>query len=387
MQTLSPPVLYFHSVAPRPFAGWPLRFLTMRLDRFEQQMRYLRDRGYRAIFLDEWAAMRQGEQPIDQHAVCLTFDDGLLDNWVYAFPIAKKCGMKITLFVCPELIEPGDHVRPNLEDVWEGRCHLGDLQGLGQLSWGELRRMQASGFADVQSHTMSHAKYPVSDQLRGFYYGGFAGFYPTLNTYPLSEKPFYSQDKGFEQRLPWGTPLFEEQSAVIARRKVVSAAFMEEIGGLAEKYDLTILEHRPIFERKAKQIYQDWKSAGRLVVSEEAEAEYGRRLRYEIAHSRRVLEEHLQKPVRFLCWPHGDNSLSAHLIALESGYVATTAGKMTTERHRPDRIPRLGTDWGDIRPWWMYRKLDYKLGSHYGRQPYYALWWANEWKNRLFSRN
>lgn len=387
MQTLSPPVLYFHSVAPRPFAGWPLRFLTMRLDRFEQQMRYLRDRGYRAIFLDEWAAMRRGEQPLDERAVCLTFDDGLLDNWVYAFPIARKYGMKITLFVCPELIETGDHVRPNLEDVWEGRCRLGDLQGLGQLSWGELCRMQASGLADVQSHTMSHAKFPVSDRLRGFYYGGFAGFYPILNTYPLSEKPLYSQDKGFEQRLPWGTPLFEEQSAVIARRKVVSAAFMEEISGLAEKYDLTILEHRPIFERKAKQIYQDWKSADSLIVSEETEAEYGQRLRYEIAYSRRVLEKRLQKPVHFLCWPHGDNSLPAHLIALESGYVATTAGKMTTERHRPDRIPRLGTDWGDIRPWWMYRKLDYKLGSHYGRQPYYALWWANEWKNRLFLRN
>ncbi len=386
MPNCSPPVLYFHSVAPRPFVGWPLRFLTMRLDRFEQQMRYLRDRGYRAIFLEEWLAMRRGEQPLDKRAICLTFDDGLLDNWVYAFPVAKKYGMKITLFVCPELIEPTDHVRPNLEDVWEGRCHLAEINGLGQLSWGELRRMQASGFADVQSHTMSHTKYTVSDQLRGFYYGDFGGFYPTLNTYDVSEKPFYSRDKRFEQRLPLGTPLFEEQSAVIARRKVISSAFVEEITGLAEKFDLTIPEHRPNFERKAKQIYQQWKSTQKLVVGEETEAEYGQRLRYEIVQSRQILEERLQKPVSFLCWPHGDNSLSAHLIALEAGYRATTVGKMTTEVHQPDRIPRLGTDWGDLPPWWMYRKLDYKLGSHYGRQPYYALWLANEWKNRILTR-
>lgn len=109
--------------------------------------------------------------------------------------------------------------------------------------------MQESGYADIQSHTMSHTKYIVSDRLCGFYYGGFAGFYTTLNTYSLCEKPFYSQDKDFEYRLPWGMPLFEEKSAVIARKKIISPAFYEEILGLAEKFDLTIPEHRPIFER------------------------------------------------------------------------------------------------------------------------------------------
>ncbi|MCS6929677.1 MAG: polysaccharide deacetylase family protein [Saprospiraceae bacterium] len=387
MQVTSPPVLYFHSVAPRPFAGWPLRFLTMRLDRFEQQMHYLHKRGYRAIFLEEWLAMRRGELPTDEKAVCLTFDDGLLDNWVYAFPIAKKYGMRMTLFVCPELIEPGDHVRPNLEDVWAGRCHPSALKGLGQLSWGELRKMQESGYADIQSHTMSHTKYIVSDRLCGFYYGGFAGFYTTLNTYSLCEKPFYSQDKDFEYRLPWGMPLFEEKSAVIARKKIISPAFYEEILGLAEKFDLTIPEHRPIFERKARQLYRSWQTTQKLVIGEETEAEYNNRLVYEITQSRQVLEAHLRKPVRFLCWPHGDNSPSTHLFALESGYAATTAGKLVTERGRLDRIHRLGTDWGNIHLWWMYLKLDYKLGSHYGQQPYYAIWWLNEWKNRLLMRN
>jgi hypothetical protein len=387
MTTISPPVLYFHSVAPRPFSGWPLHFLTMRLRHFEEQMRYLRDRGYRAIFLDEWLAMRRGEQPLEERAVCLTFDDGLLDNWVYAFPIVKKYGLKMTLFVCPELIEPTDRVRPTLEDVWAGRCRPAELRGLGQLSWEELRRMQASGVADVQSHTMSHAKYPVSDRLTGFYYGGFEGFYPTLNTYSLAEKPFYGQDNRFTQRLALGTPLFEEQSAVVAQRVTLAADFVEEILALADKYDLTIREHRPIFERKARQLYRRRKDAQNLITARETQAEYSRRLHYEIAQSRQVLEERLGKPVRFLCWPHGDNTLSAHLIAREAGYEATTVGRLANETERLDRIPRWGTDWGNLRCWWMYLKLDYKFGSHYRRQPYYALWLANEWKNRVLSKN
>lgn len=386
MKQHSPPVLYFHSVAPRKFNNWVLNFLTMDLRRFEEQMRYFQQHGYRGAFLDEWHAVRQGQQAPDSRALCMTFDDGLLDNWVYAFPIAKKYGMKMTLFVCPELIDPRDIVRPNLEDVWAGRCPASELTGLGSLSWAELRLMQASGFADVQSHTMSHAKYPVSDRLRGFYYGGFSGFYPTLNAYPLSEKPFYMQDADFEQRLPQGTPLFEETSAVVAQKHTISPDFLQEVTQLADKYDLAILEHRPVFEEKARRIYQDYQKNGALVTAVETDAEFGNRLQYEIAESKRIIEREMQKPVRFLCWPHGDNSHIAHLVARESGYVATTAGKMTTETERPDRIPRIGTDW-TIGKWWMHRKLDYKLSSHHHKQPYYALWLANEYKNRLLKRS
>ena len=386
MKQHSPPVLYFHSVAPRKFNNWVLQFLTMDARRFEEQMRYFQHHGYRGAFLDEWYAVRQGQQPADARALCITFDDGLLDNWVYAFPIAKKYGMKMTLFVCPELIDPRDIVRPNLDDVWAGRCQTSELTGLGSLSWAELRLMQASGFADVQSHTMSHAKYPVSDRLRGFYYGGFAGFYPTLNAYPLPERPFYMQDADFERRLPQGTHLFEETSAVVAQKHTISPDFFQEVTQLADKYDLEILEHRPVFEGKARRIYQDYQKKGALVTAVETDAEFGNRLQYEIAESKRIIERELQKPVRFLCWPHGDNSHIAHLVARESGYLATTAGKMTTETERHDRIPRIGTDW-EIGKWWMHRKLDYKLSSHHRKQPYYALWLANEYKNRLLKRS
>ena len=386
MKQHSPPVLYFHSVAPRRFNNWVLNFLTMDSKRFEDQMHYFRANGYRGIFLDEWHAMRTGVRPNDPNALCITFDDGLLDNWVYAFPIAKKYGMKITLFVCPELVDPRNIVRPNLDDVWAGRCTASDLKGLGNLSWAELRLMQESGFADVQSHTMSHAKYTVSDRLRGFYYGGFSGFYPILNSYSLQEKPHYIHDENFEHRIPMGTPLFVETSAVIAKKHSISPAFYGEVTQLADKYDLAIPEHRPVFEGNARKIYEQYQKSGKLVVSVESDADFGSRLQYEIATSKKIIEENLRKPVRFLCWPHGDNSHIAHLVARETGYLATTAGKMTTETERPDRIPRIGTDW-DISRWWMHRKLDYKLSSHHHKQPYYALWLANEFKNRLLKRS
>lgn len=386
MKPFSAPVLYFHSVAPRRFDKWVLNFLTMVTDRFEDQLRYFQSNGYRSVFLDDWMACRRGEKPLDRNDICITFDDGLLDNWVYAFPIAKKYGMRITLFVCPELIDPRDITRPTLEDVWAGRCRLSDLTGLGNLSWNELRIMQESGFADIQSHTMSHAKYTVSDQLTGFYYGGFPGFYPILNTYAADQKPFYMNDPDFGQRLAAGTPLFKETSAVVARKHTINAGFIEEIAGLAGKYELAIPAHRPVFEENARHIYERYKGAGELVTAVESAEAFRRRLEYEVAESKQIIEEKMGKPVRFLCWPHGDNSHEAHALAREAGYVATTAGKMTGETEQTDRIPRIGTDW-NIGSWWMHRKLDYKLSSHHHKQPYYALWLANEYKNKILKRS
>lgn len=385
MKQHSPPVLYFHSVAPGRFENWALSFLTMDLARFEDQMRYLKEKNYRSIYLDEWLSIRHGEKTPKGNEICLTFDDGLLDNWVYVFPIAKKYGMRITLFVCPELVDPGDHVRPNFDDVEAGRCSASDLNGLGNLSWGELRHMQASGYADVQSHTMSHAKYPISDRLRGFYYGGFEGFYPILNSYKPEEKPFYMNDPGFGKRLPQGAPLFEETSSVVARKRTINPEFMEACAALAARYDLSEEEQRERYEAEARHLYDQYHHENQLITAVESFSEFIPRMEYEVIESRRILEEKLGKPVQFLCWPHGDNSKGAHAIAKEAGYLATTAGKMTGENHQPDRIPRIGTDW-DISPWLVRRKLDYKLSSQRGKQPYYSIWLANEYKNKLLKK-
>ena len=106
MKNISPPVFYYHSVAPKLYDGWLLKFLTLKLANFEQQMAYLNDNNFQSIFMDEWLRMRIGHKTATGKEVCLTFDDGLLDNWVYAWPVAKKYGMKFTIFVSPECIEP-----------------------------------------------------------------------------------------------------------------------------------------------------------------------------------------------------------------------------------------------------------------------------------------
>jgi len=382
---LSPPVIYYHSVAPAPFEGWVQNFLTFRLNYFEDQLAWLKEHGFRAIFFDEWLQFRLGEKKVSGQEVCLSFDDGLLDNWVYAWPLMKKYGMRFTLFVSPECLVSEDIVRPTLEDVWNGNCREEELQGLGYLSWKELEIMQGSGIVDIQSHTMTHAKFTASDRLDGFYYGGFKGLHPILNANP-ELRSGYMNDPSFESRLPLGTPLFHERSAAVVRKHTISPAFLAAAAGLARKHGLSDPARRPAYEKEAVKLYSDHKNAGRLVESVETEEDYLARLRYEVIESKRTIEARLNKPVQFLCWPHGDNTMEAHALALESGYLATTAGKLVREGDKPDRIPRMGSHW-ELGVWLNRRKLKYKIASHYHRQPYYTLWLANEYKNKILNRS
>lgn len=207
-----------------------------------------------------------------------------------------------------------------------------------------------------------------------------------LNSYGPEEKPFYMHDPRFGQRLPQGAPLLEETSSVVARKRSVNPDFMRESETLAGLYDLSDPEQRQEYEAKARAIYQRYHDEGRLITAIESFSDFIPRVEYEVVESRRILEEKLGKPVHFLCWPHGDNSKGAHAIAREAGYLATTAGKLTGENNQPDRIPRLGTDW-EMNPWLVRRKLDYKLSSQRRQQPYYSLWLANEYKNKLLKKS
>ena len=384
MRNISPPIFYYHSVAPKLFDDWMLKFLTLRLNNFEQQLAYLKDNDCRAIFLDEWLRIHKGQKTASGKEVCLTFDDGLLDNWVYAYPVAKKYGMKFTIFISPECIEPRSVVRPTLEDVWNGKCTEDELEALAYLSWDELKIMQESGVVDVQSHTMTHAKYTSSPLLKGFYYGGFKGFHPILNANPQL-RPTYMRDTDFEKRLPWGTPLFEETSSVVVKKHFVNKEFIREAAALAQQHNLKDADERPEYEKAARQLADDFGRSGKLIEGIEKDDDFRTRVAYEIVDSKRIIEEKLGKPVQFLCWPHGDNNSAAHTLAKESGYLATTSGKMLSEQNQKDRMPRLAADF-ENGPWMNRQKFHFKVASHYRKQPYYTFLKLNELKNRALRR-
>ena len=144
MNTFSIPVLMFHSVANHG-KHRPWSFLSMPVQTFELCIKHLYLNGFKTITLNQLYEYMNGNIDLPNKSIILTFDDGFLDNWVYAYPILKKYGMKGTIFVSPEFVDMTDEYRPNLEDIRSGYIPQNDLEYWGYLSWNEMIKMEKEG--------------------------------------------------------------------------------------------------------------------------------------------------------------------------------------------------------------------------------------------------
>ncbi|MFG1931679.1 polysaccharide deacetylase family protein [Mycobacterium sp. NPDC048908] len=89
-----PPVLMYHSIAPYDVDPHEV---TMTPQRFERQMRWLRDRGLRGVSMAELLSARAERR--GRGLVGLTFDDGYQDFVTYAMPVLQRYGFTATVFV------------------------------------------------------------------------------------------------------------------------------------------------------------------------------------------------------------------------------------------------------------------------------------------------
>lgn len=319
------PVIYFHSVAPVKNINWPRGFLTLELRQFEEFLIYLKKNRWKTIFLDEYYALRKAGKKQTAKICCLTFDDGFLDNYIYAYPLLKKHGFTATLFIAPEFIDTQRKVAHSLEDVWGGYVTLDEVSQWGYLSWDEMRIMLQSKIIDIQAHTLTHTKYFVSDELASLHRPGIDCLYPIANLHP-ERKPRHITDTEFEKLLPYGTPFFKEKSAVIARRVYINEEFNKTIVEKVKAVKWDVDSYEKAMEA-IKPEYEKWKRENKIILSKETEADYQVRIKNEIFQSKGFIEKKLDKKVEFLCWPHGDNNEFCHNLALEAGYLMTTTGK------------------------------------------------------------
>lgn len=361
------PVIYYHSIGPVN-KNWNRSFLTLELVYFEDQMKYFRD-NYETLFLKDYWQIRNGLKSAEKDQIVITFDDGFLDNWIWAFPILKKYGLKATIFVCPEFVDLRSSVRPNLEDYWNKNASLNEITQLGYLNWEEMKIMLNSGLIDIQSHTMSHTKYFVSDKLVGFHHPGNDCLYPVGNLFP-ERKPYHILDPDFEKLIPYGYPLFQENSSVCARKVTIDPQFIEETTNALAGYDFGHYSFSAA-QAHVKNIYQKYTRNNGLITNIESEEEYLARLDYEITGSKKTIEIQLNNKVEFLCWPHGDNNETSHRVAREAGFLATTSGSNTKMLEHSDRIPsRIGLNQVANNRILSLLKTRYKTGSALNHFPY-----------------
>lgn len=89
----SVPMLTYHSI------DYGKGLLSVSPENFEKQMRYLKEKGFNVISLNELVGGMKNRKKFTHNAVVLTFDDGYENNFTYAYPILKKYGFPATIFL------------------------------------------------------------------------------------------------------------------------------------------------------------------------------------------------------------------------------------------------------------------------------------------------
>ncbi len=363
------PVFYYHSIAPVKDKGWYKSYLTMELKYFEDFLKYLFKKRYEFLFLDEYFEYKTKNCFKTKKIICLTFDDGYLDNFVYVYPLLKKYNAKGTIFVSPEYVQKETQIRPTLEDLWDGKVKEEELMSSGFVNWNEMLKMEESKVVEIQSHTMTHTKYFASDKIREFHHPKSNYLNPISNLFP-ERKPYYILDKEFKHLLPYGTPFFEEKSAMISRRVYINEEFNKECISLLSKYDFNHYNFEDCFE-KIKETYENYKKKEALITHIESSADYEKRIRWEISESKRLIENHLNKKINHICWPHGDYNNLCHEIAREVGYKSSHIVLKRGEKNiYNDRFDRTGSNVVRKNRFLTLFKAKYKLGSYTGKWPY-----------------
>ena len=129
-------ILMYHSIGENGL------FFSVRQEDFEKQMKYLKENNFNIISINTLNDyLVKGDIP--SNTVCLTFDDGHLDNFEIVFPILKKYNFPATIFVNTNFM--GKEI--------EKRGIKSKIFG-----WEESKIMEDSGLIDIEPHTMNHIK-------------------------------------------------------------------------------------------------------------------------------------------------------------------------------------------------------------------------------------
>lgn len=132
------PILMYHSIQEGSSDRRPYYNINTSPAQFQQQMKFLRDEGYRVVHLDAAVKSLERGEHNSRHVV-ITFDDGYRDFFTAAYPVLAEFGHLAALFVPSGLIEDRR------------------TQFLGRecLTWGEVRELHARGI-QIGSHSVTH---------------------------------------------------------------------------------------------------------------------------------------------------------------------------------------------------------------------------------------
>ncbi len=154
----------YHHVSQSP------GLVTVSPQTFRAHMRYLAQNGFHSITCDELTDFLAGK-PLPKKSVLISFDDGFLDNYIYAHPILQEFNLHAVLFLITGQIGEGSvrEISQHKSCLSHKECKAQIAQGNADkvmLRWSEIKLMQQKNTFEFHSHTHTHTRFDqtISDQ-------------------------------------------------------------------------------------------------------------------------------------------------------------------------------------------------------------------------------
>ena len=120
-QQYTVPIIMYHNIEDvgEHRANWTTP------QKFEYQMRYLKEHHYNVISLDEFILAKRENKKLPRNSVVLTFDDGVDSNYTSAFAILKEFNLPATMFVPTDFIgKPGHMTLEQLKEMMQAGIEI-----------------------------------------------------------------------------------------------------------------------------------------------------------------------------------------------------------------------------------------------------------------------
>lgn len=131
------PILMYHMILKNPHKE--NKFIISEKT-FEEDLKYIKNNGFETILISDLIAFSRGEKDLPEKPILLTFDDGAYNNFLYAFPLARKYSAK---FVFSPIAKESERYT-EIKDENPVYAHAG---------WEPIAKMSESGLVEIQNHT------------------------------------------------------------------------------------------------------------------------------------------------------------------------------------------------------------------------------------------
>ena len=131
------PILMYHHISKKASA---LGDYVITPNQFESDLKFIKQKGYETITSQNLVDYFDGKFDLPEKPIMITFDDGYLSFYEYAYPLLQKYNMKAVLSVIGKYSD----LYSDCDDRNINYAHV---------TWNNIKEMRKSGLIEMANHT------------------------------------------------------------------------------------------------------------------------------------------------------------------------------------------------------------------------------------------